>query len=229
MNRRESIKTIVIGSLASGLVLEGCIQGEKEIIYENVWKYKYGRTPQELQRDLELLNQVFFSKDEINTIRVLAHLIVPPTEEGNIDQAEVPEFIEFIVKDTPSYQMILREGILWLDETSMKKFEKNFVNCSVEDQKSILDKVAFPKDKKSNEEIFFSNIRNLVITGYFSSEVGINDLGYKGNQPNFWDGVPDDVMQAHGFSYEKDWKYDFIDPMTRNDVAKWDDNGNLIS
>ena len=229
MNRRESIKTIVIGSLASGLVLEGCIQGEKEIIYENVWKYKYGRTPQELQRDLELLNQVFFSKDEINTIRVLAHLIVPPTEEGNIDQAEVPEFIEFIVKDTPSYQMILREGILWLDETSMKKFEKNFVNCSVEDQKSILDKVAFPKDKKSNEEIFFSNIRNLVITGYFSSEVGINDLGYKGNQPNFWDGVPDDVMQAHGFSYEKDWKYDFIDPMTRNDVAKWDENGNLIS
>jgi len=229
MNRRDSIKTIVISSLASGLVLEGCIQGEKEIIYENVWKYKYGRTPEELQRDLELLNQVFFSKDEINTIRVLAHLIVPPTEEGNIDQAEVPEFIEFIVKDTPSYQKVLREGLLWLDETSARKFEKKFVNCKVEDQKSILDKVAFPKDKKSKEEIFFSNIRNLVITGYFSSEVGINDLGYKGNQPNFWDGVPDDIMQAHGFSYEKDWKYDFVDPMTRNDVAKWDENGNLIS
>jgi len=229
MNRRDSIKTIVISSLASGLVLEGCIQGEKEIIYENVWKYKYGRTPEELQRDLELLNQVFFSKEEINTIRVLAHLIVPPTEEGNIDQAEVPEFIEFIVKDTPSYQKVLREGLLWLDETSMRKFEKKFVNCKVEDQKLILDKVAFPKDKKSKEEIFFSNIRNLVITGYFSSEVGINDLGYKGNQPNFWDGVPDDIMQAHGFSYEKDWKYDFVDPMTRNDVAKWDENGNLIS
>tara|TARA_A100000164_G_scaffold156300_2_gene138701 strand:- start:9 stop:698 length:690 start_codon:yes stop_codon:yes gene_type:complete len=229
MNRRDSIKTIVISSLASGLVLEGCIQGEKEIIYENVWKYKYGRTPEELQRDLELLNQVFFSKDEINTIRVLAHLIVPPTEEGNIDQAEVPEFIEFIVKDTPSYQKVLREGLLWLDETSTRKFEKKFVNCKVEDQKLILDKVAFPKDKKSKEEIFFSNIRNLVITGYFSSEVGINDLGYKGNQPNFWDGVPDDIMQAHGFSYEKDWKYDFIDPRTRNDVAKWDENGNLIS
>ena len=229
MNRRDSIKTIVISSLASGLVLEGCIQGEKEIIYENVWKYKYGRTPEELQRDLELLNQVFFSKEEINTIRILAHLIVPPTEEGNIDQAEVPEFIEFIVKDTPSYQKVLREGLLWLDETSARKFEKKFVNCKVEDQKSILDKVAFPKDKKSKEEIFFSNIRNLVITGYFSSEVGINDLGYKGNQPNFWDGVPDDIMQAHGFSYEKDWKYDFIDPRTRNDVAKWDENGNLIS
>ena len=42
MNRRDSIKTMVITSLASGLLLEGCIQGEKEVIYENVWKYKYG-------------------------------------------------------------------------------------------------------------------------------------------------------------------------------------------
>ena len=46
-----------------------------------------------------------------------------------------------------------------------------------------------------------------MITGYYSSEVGINDLGYKGNQPNFWDGVPDDIMKEHGFSYEKDWNY----------------------
>ena len=41
MNRRDSIKTMVITSLASGLLLEGCIQGEKEVIYYNVWKYKY--------------------------------------------------------------------------------------------------------------------------------------------------------------------------------------------
>ena len=229
MNRRDSIKTMVITSLASGLLLEGCIQGEKEVIYENVWKYKYGRTPEELQRDLEILNQVFFSKEEINTIRVLAHLIVPPTKEGNIDQAEVPEFIEFIVKDTPSYQKDLREGIFWIDKTSMENFEKKFVNCKVEDQKSILDKVAFPKDKKTKEETFFSNMKNLVITGYFSSEVGINDLGYKGNQPNFWDGVPEDIMKEHGFSYDRDWKYTFVDPMTRNDLAEWDENGNLIT
>ena len=229
MNRRDSIKAIVISSIASGLILEGCIQGEKEVIYENVWKYKYGRTPEELQRDLKILNQVFFSKEELNLIRIVSNLIVPPTEQGTIEQAEVPEFIEFIVKDTPSYQKILKDGLVWLNETSTKNFEKKFINCSIEEQKSILDKVAFPKIKKSEEEIFFSNMKNLVITGYFSSEVGINDLGYKGNQPNFWDGVPDDIMRDHGFSYEKDWKYNFVDPMTRNEIAKWDENGNLIT
>ena len=37
MDRRESIKTLAIGTLASGLILEGCIQEEKEVIYKNVW------------------------------------------------------------------------------------------------------------------------------------------------------------------------------------------------
>ena len=229
MNRRDSIKTIVISSLASGLILEGCIPGEKEVIYENVWKYKYGRTPEELQRDLELLNQVFFSKDELQSIRVLANLIVPPTEEGTIDQAEVPEFIEFIVKDAPSYQEVLREGLSWLDQQSNQKFNAPFVACNEDQQKSILDTVAYPTGEKSKEEIFFSTIRNLVITGYFSSEVGINDLGYKGNQPNIWDGVPDDVLEEHGLSYDKDWMDKFVNQSKRNYTAVCDDQGNLIS
>ena len=123
----------------------------------------------------------------------------------------------------------MRESLIWLDETSIENFGRNFIDCEIKDQKSILDKIAFAKNEKSKEEIFFSNMRNLVITGYFSSEVGINDLGYKGNQPNFWDGVPDEVMKEHGFSYEKDWKYKFVDPLKRNDLAIWDVDGNLIS
>ncbi len=229
MNRRDSIKTIVISSLASGLVLEGCLPREKETIYKNVWKYKYGRTPDELQRDLDLLNEVFFSKKEINKIRVLANLIIPPNKDGDIEKAEVPEFIEFIVKDAPSYKDVLREGLQWIDETSNKNYGKNFVDCIEADQKNILDKIAFPKNEKSKEEVFFSTLKNLVITGYFTSEIGMKDLGYKGNQPNLWDGVPEDILKAHGFSYEKDWNYKFVDPLKRNDIAVWDEDGNLIS
>ena len=127
MNRRDSIKTIVISSLASGLVLEGCLPKEKKTIYENVWKYKYGRTPQELQRDLELLNQVFFSNEEINKIRVLANLIVPPNKDGNIDDAHVPEFIEFIAKDAPSFQTILKDGLQWVDSISNKELRNKLL------------------------------------------------------------------------------------------------------
>ena len=86
MKRRDSIKTLIVTSLASGLVLEGCLPKEKEIIYENIWKYQYGRTPEEKKRDSELLNKTFFTKDEMEKINKIANLILPPSSIGNIKE-----------------------------------------------------------------------------------------------------------------------------------------------
>ena len=229
MKRRDSIKTLIVTSLASSLVLEGCLPKEKEIIYEKIWKYQYGRTPEEKKRDLELLNKTFFTKDEMKKIKTLANLILPPSPIGNIEKAEVVEFIEFIVKDVPSFQKKLRDGLNWIDDFSKKSFNKYFIESTEIEQKEILDSVAYPKNNKSKEEEFFSTFRDLVVTGYFTSEVGLKDLGYKGNQPNVWDGVPIEILKEHGFSNDKSWASKFIDQSKRNDVAVWDDKGNLIS
>ena len=229
MKRRDSIKTLIISSLASSLVLEGCLPKEKEIIYEKIWKYQYGRTPEEKKRDLELLNKTFFTKNEIKKIKRLANLILPPTPIGNIEKAEVPEFIEFIVKDVPSFQKKLRDGLNWIDDFSKKSFNKYFIESTEIEQKEILDSVAYPKNNKSKEEEFFSTFRDLVVTGYFTSAVGLKDLGYKGNQPNVWDGVPTEILKEHGFSDDKSWESKFIDQSKRNDIAVWDNEGNLIS
>ena len=229
MKRRDSIKTLIITSLASSLVLEGCLPKEKEIIYEKIWKYQYGRTPEEKKRDLELLNKTFFTKDEMIKIKKLANLILPPTPIGNIEKAEVPEFIEFIVKDVPSFQKKIRDGLNWIDDHSKKSFNKSFTSSTINEQKEILNSVAYPKNNKSKEEEFFSTFRDLVVTGYFTSEVGIKDLGYKGNQPNVWDGVPKEILKEHGLTYDKSWESKFIDQSKRNDIAVWDDEGNLIS
>ena len=72
-------------------------------------------------------------------------------------------------------------------------------------------------------------MRNLTLTGYYTSKVGIADLGYKGNQPNVWDGVPDDVLKQHGVFYEEEWLAKCVDQSKRNDVAQWDELGNLLS
>jgi len=229
MKRRDSIKTLLISSLASGLVLEGCLPKEKEIIYKKVWKYQYGRTPEEKKRDLELLNKTFFTKNEMKKIKILANLILPPSPIGNIEKAEVPEFIEFIVKDVPSLQKTIKDGLNWMDFYCKNTFNNTFIESSENEQKKLIDTVAFPKNDKTKEEIFFSTFRDLVVTGYFTSEVGIKDLGYKGNQPNVWDGVPKEILKEHELSYDKSWESKFIDQSKRNDIAVWDDDGNLIS
>ena len=80
-----------------------------------------------------------------------------------------------------------------------------------------------------DEVQWFNLLRNLTLTGYFTSEVGIKELGYKGNSPNVWDGVPQEVLDDHGLSYDEEWLSKFIDQSKRLDIAKWDEDGNLIS
>jgi hypothetical protein len=233
MDRRESLKSMILGSMAVGLTLESCVtETPPEIIENKLWKYTYGRTPKETAFDEELLLDKFFEDPELQTIKTLANLILPPNEQGTIEEAGVVEFIEFMVKDVPEFQIKIRGGLMWLNNNCYTKYSTSFVNCTEDQQKSILDSIAFP-DMETDEQIqeiqFFSLMRNLVLTGYFTSEVGIKELDYKGNMPNVWDGVPQDILDDHGMSYDPEWLAKCMDPNTRGDVAQWDDEGNLIS
>jgi len=54
---------------------------------------------------------------------------------------------------------------------------------------------------------FFSLIRNLTATGFYTSEIGVKDVGYIGNVPSQWNGVPADVLKQYGLAYtEKELK-----------------------
>jgi hypothetical protein len=193
----------------------------------------YGRTEKEKERDKKLKADTFFNEHELATIAVLCGLILPANDSyGSATDAGVPDFIEFIAKDMPHHQLPLRGGLMWLDNRSNKLFNKEFKKCSAQEQKSMLDEIAYPE--KASPEVeqgvrFFTHLRNLTLTGYYTSEMGIKDLGYKGNTPNVWDGVPEDVLKEHGMAYDEEWLKKCMDPETRNDVAQWDDEGNLIS
>ena len=69
----------------------------------------------------------------------------------------------------------------------------------------------------------------MVVTGWFTSEVGMRDLGYKGNIPNVWDGVPEDILKDHDVSYDKEWIAKCVDQSKRNETAVWDEDGNLLT
>jgi hypothetical protein len=45
---------------------------------------------------------------------------------------------------------------------------------------------------------FFSRMRDLTASGFFTTEMGVKDLGYVGNKPNRWEGVPMDVLKQYG-------------------------------
>lgn len=233
MDRRESLKSMILGSMAVGLTLESCVQETPvEVIEDKIWKYTYGRTPKEAVFDEKLMTEQFFEANELQTLKTLANLILPPNENGSIEDAGVVDFIEFMTKDVPEFQVKIRGGLMWLNGNCNTKYNTVFVNCTEDQQKEVLDKIAFP-DPEAIEQVqevqFFSFMRNLVMTGYFTSEVGIKELDYKGNTPNNWDGVPQDVLDEHGLSYDPEWLAKCVNHETRGDIAQWDENGNLIA
>jgi hypothetical protein len=234
MNRRDSIKNLTFLSIGAGLLLEGCYGISREKIKRSLTRYEYGRTLEEKLYDDKLFAEKFFTNQELFTLDKICNLILPPNEFGSIRDAEVVQLIEFMAKDIPTYKEPLRNGLIWIDNESKKRFNNLFVDCEIAQQENIFDEIAYYDPNKSISDYsepvqWFNLVRNLTMTGYFTSEVGINELGYKGNIPNIWDGVPQDVLDQYGLEYDKDWLEKFVDQSKRNIIAEWDDEGNLIT
>jgi hypothetical protein len=234
MDRRETFKTVLLGSLAGGLVIAGCNPPKTDKQKTQTAALgAYGRTDKEQAYDAKVMGETFFTEHEMATVAVLCDLILPATATaGSATAAGVPEFISFIVKDLTHHQLPVRGGLMWLDHQSIKLYDRYFTDCTVDQQKQLLDQIAWPD--KSTPEMepginFFNRMRNLVLTGYYTTKMGIDDLGYVGNTPTVWDGVPEAVLDKHGLAYDEAWLAKCVDQSKRDVLAKWDEEGNLIS
>jgi gluconate 2-dehydrogenase gamma chain len=210
MDRRKSLKIIATGTAATGALLVGCNTDKVEDVpvVPKPPEFKLDRAKEELEREHELLAQgTFFTPHEMATITLLADIIIPRDEiSGSASDAGVPDFIEFIVKDMPQHQVPMRGGLRWVDMQCLKQYEKTFVDCDTMQQIEMVDKIAYPEKVEpalAQGAAFFSRMRNLTASGFYTSQIGVKDVGYMGNTPNRWDGVPDDVLKQHGFAYSQ--------------------------
>ena len=62
MDRRDSIKSIMLGSIGVGVLFESCVNGvSNEEIKKTISKFQYGRTEKEKAYDKKLFSIVFNS------------------------------------------------------------------------------------------------------------------------------------------------------------------------
>jgi hypothetical protein len=204
MNRRDSLKAIGIGTLSAGALLEACKTKpvENTLAVNESIKDKTGRQDFEIVRDKALLKETFFNGHEIATITLLADIIIPKdSHSGSASDAKVPDFIEFIAKDEPEHQLPMRGGLRWLDVQCLNRYNNNFIDCTTHEQTTILDEIAYPFKASPSMQpgvAFFNKMRELTAIGFFTSKIGIQDLGYMGNSPGKWEGVPEDVLKKYG-------------------------------
>jgi hypothetical protein len=117
----------------------------------------------------------FFAPAEFQTIEVLTALIIPADETPGAREAGVSEFIDFMAAHGDRGLLHMRAGLQWLDSQS----NSSFVNLPGAKQEELLKSVAYRQGDPQGQA-FFKLIRDYTVMGYYTSRVGLEELGYPG-------------------------------------------------
>jgi len=133
-----------------------------------------------------------FDDHQWETVKVLCDLIIPADgRSASASEAAVPEFIDDWIAfrtEQDGNQNLRAEifgGLMWLDREANRLFAKTFVAAGADQQKQLLDRVAYPARAAKDDApwvAFFNQFRSLTVGGFFSSKVGVADLPYLGNR-----------------------------------------------
>ena len=123
---------------------------------------------------------IALTKMDIAFLNEVAETILPKTKTPGAKEANVGAFMQIMVNDCyeTKDQAIFMEGIKKLDEASKKMNGKSFMLSTPAQRTSLLvalDKEAkeYQKTKKLEEpKHYFSMMKELTLTDFFSSEVG---------------------------------------------------------
>ena len=133
-----------------------------------------------------------FDDHQWRSVQVLCDLIIPADEHsGSATAAGVPEFIDdwldFRAREDGNRDLAagVLGGLAWLDLESTRLFEKDFAAAAPVEQKQILDRIAWPARAAAEDgrwAAFFTHFRDLTVSGFFSSKMGVTDLPFLGNK-----------------------------------------------
>lgn len=193
--RRNALKTLAAAPVAAGFAWT-----DAEAQQAHTHAQTARRTA---QRTGAAYKPQFFTAHEYSTVRVLVDLIIPKDDRsGSATDAGVPEFIDFIMTDSPGRQTAVRGGLAWLDRECTTRFDKTFVACTNAERTAVLDDIAWPQKTRpalSHGVAFFNSFRDLTASGFWSSKMGTDDLVYMGNVVVAeWKGCPETVLQKLG-------------------------------
>jgi gluconate 2-dehydrogenase gamma chain len=192
MNRRALLKLISAAPVAAGFALtEAEAQHAHSLAQGARQAARAAGTPYAPK---------FFTAHEYETVKILSDLIIPADERsGSATDAGVPEFMDFTMIDQPTRQVAMRGGLAWLDLESQRRFDTTFVKATTAQRAEILDDISTYGELKpalTHGQAFFRSFRDLTASGFWTSKMGITDLGYVGNTAVAqWNGCPPEALE----------------------------------
>jgi gluconate 2-dehydrogenase gamma chain len=216
VNRRDAIKTIAV---AASLPILGSVPGEVDAQAKPAPTGQPPAPPQRLTTgprgtasDPDLIRPKKdwprkLSTIELTTLAALCDMIIPADEKSpSASSVGAPAYINEYVSaplDGSARDLVrVRGGVAWLNLESTKRFGRTFARLTTAEKTQICDDICFvPKAAPEFRQgaRFFSLVRNLTATAFYTTDEGMKDIGYVGNValPK-WDLPPQSVLKHLG-------------------------------
>ena len=177
--RRKAVKAMAAGAACLPLlpVLRGFARG-------HAGHNHTGQAPGVEQKPAADFQPAFFNAHEFAIVSAVCERITPSDETPGAREARVSEFVDLMVSHTPKLHDVYRKGLAWLDQEAQKRHQLPFVKLPAAQQDAVLRLLAEVEEPSPPHKVavqFFRSVRKLTIDGFYTSKIGLRELGYVGN------------------------------------------------
>jgi gluconate 2-dehydrogenase gamma chain len=128
-----------------------------------------------------------FTERQFRTLERLTDLIIP-VEKGapGALAAGAAAWIDTISSENDQLKTTYRTGFAWLDTTMASRGAADFVSATPAQQTALLDLIAYRRNQTPELAPgieFFGWVRRMTVDAFYTSEIGLKDIDYRGNAP----------------------------------------------
>lgn len=215
IDRRVAIKWMLTASAGAMLIRAPSLGGEAAPEAPRGAAAGYGRDPDLLKGykpgDLWPLT---FTAAQRREVAALCDVVIPADARSPSASAVgvtdfIDEFVSAPYPDNVRDGRTIVEGLAWLDAESTRRFGAVFAGATDAQRVSLCLDMA--QIEQANPELkaaagFFRLFRDLTASGFYTTPVGMKDIGYVGNVPLArFDGPPADLVERLGLADEVRW------------------------
>jgi hypothetical protein len=174
VSRRDALRRFGLALMATGLI-------------DRASASEVHALAREIQQGSPAFAPRAFDAAEFRTLERLTDLIIPVENgrPGALASGAAP-WIDLMASENDRLKKIYKDGFAWLDGAMAKRGATNFVSATPEQQDALLDVIAFRRNETPELApgiAFFAWVRRMTVDAFYTSEIGIKDIDYRGNAP----------------------------------------------
>jgi hypothetical protein len=151
--------------------------------------------------------ELTLTEPERVALAALCDTIIPADEHSPAASAVgahdfIDEWVSAPYEQMQADGVRIRDGLTWLDREARGRFEASFADLAEEQKRAICDDICYLPGAAPGLEAgarFFDTVRDLTAMAFYTTQAGMDDIGYVGNTPQKeWLPPPPEVLRKAG-------------------------------